>query len=230
MKTLLSALFVISILISCQPDKKKELKDTETSINIELQKQLEAIRLKDQGIRQLLDPNITDDKKQHLLDTLNISTDNFEEMKFKIYQLYDSANLAAVEQIIDEYGYPGKTLVGEPTNSVAFLVIQHNPDKIEEYLPIIKSAGEKGEIKMGWIAMMEDRYLMGKGEEQIYGTQIMSKRTENGEMIQFVWPIKNPDSVNILRKSVGFKSTLEEYVQRFGIEYKKYTLEEVNNF
>ncbi len=229
MKTLLSALFVISILISCQPDKKKESKDTETSINIELQKQLEAIRLKDQGIRQLLDPNITDDKKQHLLDTLNISPDNFEENKYKIYMSYDSANLADVEKIFNEFGYPGKSLVGKRTSVVPFLVIQHS-DKIEKYLPLIKSAGEQGEISMKMVVMMEDRYLMEKGEEQMYGTQVMSKRTENGEMIQFVWPIKNPDSVNILRKSVGFKSTLEEYVQRFGIEYKKYTLEEVNNF
>lgn len=230
MRTLLSTLFVVSILISCQPDKKKELQDSESSINIKLKQELDAIRLKDQGIRALLDPNISDEKRQHLLDTLNILPDNFEEIKFKIYHLYDSANIAAVEKIIDEFGYPGKTLVGEPTNSTVFLVIQHNPDKIEEYLPIIKSAGEKGEIKMGWIAMMEDRYLMGKGKEQIYGTQIMSKRTDNGEMIKFVWPIKNPDSVNVLRKSVGFKSTLEEYVQRFGIEYKKYTLEEANGF
>src|SRR6478735_12106644 len=43
----------------------------------------------------------------------------------KKQDIADRANLAKIEAIISEYGYPGKTLVGDKSN-VAFMVIQHN--------------------------------------------------------------------------------------------------------
>ena len=43
-----------------------------------------------------------------------------------------------------------------------------------------------------------------------------------------IWPIKNPAAVNTLRQQIGFKNTVEEYAQSLGIDYKPYTLSEVN--
>ena len=39
----------------------------------------------------------------------------------------DSINLPKIERIISQYGYPGKSLVGEKQNETAWLVIQHAP-------------------------------------------------------------------------------------------------------
>jgi hypothetical protein len=76
--------------------------------------------------------------------------------------------------------------------------------------------------------MMEDRHLMHNSKEQIYGTQIRGQKDKNGNWIHFVWPIKNPDSVNILRERIGLGS-IEEYAKGFEIEYKVFSLEEIND-
>ncbi|MBP7500948.1 MAG: hypothetical protein KA796_13960 [Chryseobacterium sp.] len=133
-----------------------------------------------------------------------------------------------IEKIISKYGYPGKTLVGEPENNTAFFVIQHS-NKIPKYLPLIKREAEKGEIKFILYAMMLDRYLMEKGEEQIYGTQGYGFFSKD-KSVDFIWPIKNPEKVNELRKKAGFKQTVEEYAKDLygnDFQYKIYTIEEV---
>src|SRR5690606_17643735 len=138
----------------------------------------------------------------------------------------DSTNLAEVEKIISEYGYPGVELVGKPANETVFYVIQHS-DKIEQYLPLIRNAAKNGDVSMISLAKMEDRHLMHRGKEQIYGTQIRGQKNKNGEWVHFVWPIKNPDSINIVRNSIGLGS-IEDYAKQFDIEYKVLTLEEIN--
>ena len=137
---------------------------------------------------------------------------------------YDAENIKKIETIISKYGYPGKSLVGEPTNRASFLVIQHS-DKIPKYLPVIKVAAEKKELPFRSYAMMLDHYLMEKKEQQIYGSQGL----EIGG-IPIIWPIKDPSNVNKLRKNVGFSQTVEEYSKDlFGnnFEYKVYNLKEV---
>ncbi len=139
----------------------------------------------------------------------------------------DSTNTVFIEKIFKKHGYPGKSLVGEETSIAAWLVIQHS-DKIDRYLPLIKEAGEKGELDKVSVAMMEDRHLMRQGLEQVYGTQGRTLNTKKGESISIIWPIKDPEAVNQRRKEVGFLETVEEYCERLlGVSYKTYTLEEV---
>lgn len=141
-------------------------------------------------------------------------------------KIVDSTNTLFIEKVFKEYGYPGKTLVGEETSQVAWSVIQHS-GKIGAYLPLIKEAGEQGELPSTSVAMMEDRYLVHQNQEQIYGTQVKRIHLNKKDTIAFIWPIKNADSVNIRRVKVGFEETVEEYCQRIlGIDYKKYSLDE----
>jgi len=201
-------------------------------INVNLKNELKLILLKDQGFRELLDGGISDERKQELLKELSITENDFLENERYLFQKNDSLNLVEVERIIKEYGYPGKSLVGEPENEAAWFVIQHS-DKIEVYFPLIKKAGEEDEIGMTKVAMMEDRMLMYRGEAQIYGTQgkgifKVKNPTKQDDVLYIIWPIKDPENVDELRKAVGFNSTVEEYAKRLGIEYKVYTIEEVN--
>jgi len=201
-------------------------------INVNLKNELKLILLKDQGFRELLDGGISDERKQELLKELSITENDFLENERYLFQKNDSLNLVEVERIIKEYGYPGKSLVGEPENEAAWFVIQHS-DKIEVYFPLIKKAGEEDEIGMTKVAMMEDRMLMYRGEAQIYGTQgkgifKVKNPTKQDDVLYIIWPIKDPENVDKLRKVVGFNSTVEEYAKRLGIEYKVYTIEEVN--
>ncbi len=147
-------------------------------------------------------------------------------------QRIDSANLVRMRAILKQHGYPGKSLVGEPTNETGWLIIQHST-AIKQYLPIIKLAAEKGELPFFRYAMMLDRQLMSEGKEQVYGTQalnytVVSPATGKRESQPlFVWPIQNPTQVNQRRKRAGFEKTVEEQAAGLGIKYRVVTLKEV---
>lgn len=222
MRKILMLLFGISILLVNAQQKANEA----------LKQELDAIMKVDQGFRMLFDTETTPEKKEQLLKDLNIDKEEFKKKNWMLVAEHDSLNMQKVENIIAQYGYPGKTLVGEPTNQAAWYVIQHS-NKIEKYLPLIKEAGKKKEIPFTWVAMMEDRYLMGKYQEQIYGTQGRGEMTKDKDgkqvFVNFVWPVKDLKNVNKRRKEAGFDSTIEENAKRmFGPDfiYEPYTLKQ----
>jgi hypothetical protein len=182
------------------------------AINTSLKQQLDSILITDQGI-------------------LNYPRTLLDENPWAAMQKIDSINVEKIEQIIAKYGYPGKTMVGEPQNTVVFYVIQHS-DKIAKYYHLIEKAGKSGELPFKYTAMMLDRKLTGEGKEQIYGTQAytqMIKNPETGkeEPFKYILPIKDPKNVNERRKKAGFDTTVEVNALRFGIVYKPYTLAEI---
>ena len=218
-------ILLIVILSSCQG--KNETNSEQTKVNFELKNKLEIILRKDQGIREIVNGNLSDERKAELLSELNLKeTDIKGNKKFQLMRNIDSLNLVETESIIKTYGYPSKSLVGEPANKAVFYVIQHS-DKIEKYLPLIRKATENGDISKTSLALIEDRNLMYKGLEQIYGTQIKGQVNREGEWIYYLWPIKNIDSINIWRKKVGFEQSLEEYLKEMDVEFKLYKIDEL---
>lgn len=166
-----------------------------------------------------------------LAAALGVSRNNISGTLWKLQQKVDDSNIIRVEAIIKEYGYPGKKLVGEPTNKAVFYVIQHSR-LINKYLPQVKEAAEQNEIPFQLYAMMLDRSLMEQGKEQIYGTQgqsfeVKNPKTGKKEMMDIIWPIQDPEHVNERRKAAGFTLTVEENAKRLDTVYKVYTLEEI---
>lgn len=223
MKYLFFAIFLSAVLTGQKPENKQ--------IDIELKNELAQIDNDDQIYRELVQPGLTPERKQEIMKTKNLTEEDVTVGISKIMNKQDEENLAKIEKIIAEYGYPGKSLVGEPENKTAWLVIQHSP-KINQYMPVIKKAAEEKEIPFRLYAMMLDRQLLQEEKEQIYGTQGTSfKVTNNGktEIVSLIWPIKNFNGVNSLRKEAGFSETIEEYSKNlFGNDFvlKNYTLEE----
>ncbi|WP_437400091.1 DUF6624 domain-containing protein [Flagellimonas lutimaris] len=219
-------LLILTLFISC---KENNNSGSSTIVDVDLKSQLENIYLKDQGIREIVDGNLSEERKSELLKALGLHPSDIEGNKrFEVMQNIDSTNLAEVEKIIKDHGYPSLSIVGEPTNKAIFYVIQHS-DKIDKYIQVIREAAENGDIPKTSLAMMEDRNLMDKGLEQMYGTQIKGQANKQGEWIYFLWPIKNVDSVNIWRKQVGFDQSLEEYLNGMGVEFKLYQLDELED-
>ncbi|UYZ59171.1 DUF6624 domain-containing protein [Hymenobacter latericus] len=140
----------------------------------------------------------------------------------------DSANIRRVAEIIARYGYPGKRLVGTPTNEVALLVIQHS-SRLPKYLPLVKRAAQRGEVPFYLYARMLDRYLMWQGHEQLYGTQTLSVGVVDVDgkpaTESFVWPIHDAANVNKRRRQAGFSTTVEANAKSLGIEYKPVPLD-----
>ncbi len=174
--------------------------------------------VEDQRYRQYMN---TDAKSREALDSL-----------WALQGRLDSLNVVFIEQVFKAKGYPGESTVGKPANETAWYIIQHS-EKIKQYFPMMKEAGEKGELPQRLVAMMEDRLLTEDDKEQVYGTQATSIPAfdsaghQTGVKGYVIWPIKDPEHVNERRKKAGFAETVEQNAKDMGIEYKKMTMEEL---
>ncbi|MBX2829233.1 MAG: DoxX family protein [Flavobacteriaceae bacterium] len=196
------------------------------NLDFDLKHSLDSIYVLDQRYRSLLYTDSMEERAKMAKEA------GFEEEDYNTMALWhkqetiDSTNIAFVSKLFDEKGYPGKSVVGEETEKVAWYVLQHS-NQIPKYIDLIKKAGEEGELSARLVAMMEDRYLMGKGEPQIYGTQ---GQTIDGK--SYIWPIADPENVNARRASVGITESVEDYAKRlFGpdFEYQELTLDDIKN-
>ncbi|WP_394760377.1 DUF6624 domain-containing protein [Flavobacterium sp.] len=202
---------------------------SQIKINEGLKRELDDILQSDQILREYSNSEITEIRKDEILKITGYSKEELSKNIWKLVNKQDSINLIRVENIISKYGYPGKSLVGEPTNKAVWYVIQHS-EKIPKYFSLIQKAWKQKQIPFTLVAMMQDRMLMYKGEEQIYGTQgagrhILNKDNEE-VFFNFIWPIKNTKKVNKLREKAGFENTVEENAKNMGMEYTIFTLED----
>lgn len=144
---------------------------------------------------------------------------------YKQQQKLDSQNLRSIERIIDRYGYPPATRVGELA-LVPFEVIQHSGDSVmTNYLEIILGAGERGDIPMRQVAVYHDRILLIQRQPQEYGTQIWIEFIENPKTGQrydsvYLWPVRNYATVDQRRFRVGLDSMTAQ-LRRYNIDPKK---------
>jgi hypothetical protein len=127
----------------------------------------------------------------------------------------DEANTARVAEIIDERGYPGKSMVGDQSGT-AFLVIQHADLEVQErYLDVITAAADEGEVAWRSVALLVDRVRMRQGKTQLYGSQV-SRDPETNE--SFFAEIENPHQIDSIRATVGL-GPIQEYAERFGFKW-----------
>jgi uncharacterized membrane protein YphA (DoxX/SURF4 family) len=206
--------------------KLTTLETAKPNLDFSLKRRLDSIAILDQRYRMLMQAD-SPEALQALGEEMGLTKEEYTGDHWAMQTAIDTSNMEFVEKYFIEKGYPGKSIVGEESSLAAWYVLQHNPDKIPAYLPLIKKAAADGEISMRSAAMMEDRYLMNEGRPQIYGTQGMSYDDERGS---FIWPIENPEKVNQLREEVGYDQTIEEYAKLlFGedFEYKVLSVDDV---
>ncbi len=215
---------LFSVSMNCQKIKPE-------NINVQLKNELAQIDRDDQIYRELMQPNTPKEKIEQVMKEKNLTKDDLTVGLSKVMNRQDEENLTKIEKIISKYGYPGKSLVGEPENKTAWIVIQHSP-KINQYIPIIKKAADEKELPFRLYAMMLDRQLMQESKEQIYGTQACTFKTikDGKPLVEWmIWPIKDFKNVNKLRQEAGFGQTVEDYAKDLlgnDFEIKNYTLEE----
>ena len=202
----------------------------QTKPNRALKHELDSIFVVDQRDREMIMQSFAPAGSQAVAAKLGMTTQQASAFLSRRMQQNDSTDLRRIDQIMRQYGYPGKSLVGTPTNEAAFYVIQHAPlATINQYLPQIKQAAEKGELPFRLYAMMFDRQLMYKGQQQIYGTQgrgytVKNPTTGQPEQKILIWPIKDAAGVNQRRKQAGFEQTVEENAKRLNTAYRVLTL------
>ncbi len=124
----------------------------------------------------------------------------------------DSTNLVTVKRILDTYGWPSG--LSEDANNAIFLVIDHSDlETMNKYLGVFQDAASRGILPMQDLVTLEDRILMDFGCTQFYGTQ-SRQISKDGKTQTYIWPVRNPDSLNERRASVGLP-TIEEYLELF---------------
>ena len=128
----------------------------------------------------------------------------------------DSINLARMEKIFDQYGYPGKDLVGRNLSYTGFLVIQHADGDVEaqqRYYNLLKDAVDNHQTAKYTIAYLTDRINVNRGKCQVYGSQ-MGYDDETGNY--FIQPIKDIENVNKRRMEYQMRP-LEDYISGWGL-------------
>ncbi len=197
-------------------------------INVILKKQLDSVMILDQKYRDTLSILMDPQKADSVSRSQAFGAKEAMTHYWKLQNRIDSLNVIFIESVFKKYGYPGKTLVGTPTNESAWYLIQHSK-KIHQYLQMMKKAAKEKELPFQLYAKMLDLELIDEGKEQIYGTQGVCRPLKDGKNIGcYIWPIKDAATVNKRRKKAGFKQTVEQNATRIGIVYRVIKLDKVN--
>ena len=121
----------------------------------------------------------------------------------------DSANVARLEQIIAEIGWPSPALVGKDASGGAWLILQHAKLPVQEkYFPLVEKEAAAGNVRPADAAMLEDRVLQREGKPQKYGTQVIT--AADGRWI--LYTVEDPEHLGARRAAVGLPP-MDVYLQ-----------------
>ncbi|HKX31740.1 MAG TPA: DUF6624 domain-containing protein [Blastocatellia bacterium] len=141
---------------------------------------------------------------QDLLKVLGEAKDDAER-KERANRVKEVAHLHfnRMKEIVNQYGWPGKTMVGSFGAQAAFLMVQHSDGELEfqkKCLELLKEAAAKKEATLEHVAYLTDRILVAEKKKQVYGTQFgpCEKDDPNGPC-----PIEDPEHVEDRRKEMG---------------------------
>lgn len=126
----------------------------------------------------------------------------------------DKKHRNRLAEIIDEYGWPGSTLVGHDGANAAWLIAQHADADVafQKRCLQLMEAAPKSEVELSNVAYLTDRVLVNEQQPQRYGTQM-------GENFK-PQPIEDSENVDQRRAQVGLPP-LAQYLQTAKEQYEK---------
>lgn len=168
-------------------------------------------------------PQTDEPLRQHLLAMVAEESSVREELAadgslFEGYhprmQRIHARNAEELRRILQQAGWPGRSLVGEDGADAAWLIAQHaiaEPELQRQALVLVQDAVERGEAPSWQAAFLDDRIRMFEGRPQLYGTQF--DWDEEGEMSPYP-AIEEEETVDERRWAVGLRSLEEEIVRK----------------
>lgn len=124
----------------------------------------------------------------------------------------DRARAERLREIVDEYGWPTFSLVGESAATAAWAIAQHADHDVElqeRMLELMRVAVADEEADPSQLAFLEDRVALNQGRAQIYGSQI---GCVDGEAVP--GPIEDEENVDARRAEVDLEP-LADYLAQF---------------
>lgn len=153
----------------------------------------------------VFDTIICDDQKFREVNNIALLIENKAEQDH-----LDSQNLVKVEYILSKYGLLSPRKFGFKGYEAITMTLQHAPlNAQEKYLPMITQGFKDEKVSGAFLSMFEDRINAKNKRLQRYGTQLATYKNK-----QVVFPVINPDSLNIWRKQKGLP-TEEYYMKTF---------------
>jgi hypothetical protein len=133
-----------------------------------------------------------------------VSDDHLDAIKR--VEAVDERNTTKLKEIIDEHGWPGRSLVGEGAASAAWLIVQHTADRKfqKRALKLMQEAG-RDEVDQADLAYLIDRDRVFDEKKQIYGTQFHCVDGKHEP-----YPIADVETVDERREAVGLHTIAEE--------------------
>jgi hypothetical protein len=165
------------------------------AVNEELRDELLARLAEDQAVRTGIAPPGDDRTPEELFGQMDS---------------VDRQNTTRMHEILEEYGWPGWSLVGEEGSTAAWALVQHadlEPEFQELALAYLMGAVAAEDASRGDLAYLIDRVRVAKDLPQVYGTQVGPG--PDGDLAPRT-PIEDPDNVDARRAKAGL-GTLEEY-------------------
>lgn len=121
----------------------------------------------------------------------------------------DSDNRSWLKAVVQEYGWPGKSLVGEDGAHAAWLIGQHANDDREFQENCLRCMNAIGptEVAPEDIAYLTDRVRLAQGKGQLFGTQL---DFANGKLV--LKKVDDREGLNLRRQQIGMPS-IESYLK-----------------
>src|SRR5262245_22797063 len=141
--------------------------------------------------------------RARLLNAGKLYGDYAEEM-----QHVHKENAERLAEIVDDYGWPGISLVGLEGCRAAWLVAQHaicTPALQRKFLAVMQRASETGDIPKRLVACLTDRIRFNESRPQLYGTVL--SWNQNGEL---TCELEDPANVDARRQEVGLPPFRED--------------------
>lgn len=138
-----------------------------------------------------------------------------EELNQAVQEI-DTQNGQRLKTIINQYGWPGVSLVGLDGASAIWLLVQHqdqNVDFQKQCLDLLKIAVDQYEAASQSLAYLTDRVNMNEGRPQIYGTQWIQ---EDGKFC--LYPVEDIEHLDERRLKMGL-NTIAEYKKQIQVFY-----------
>jgi hypothetical protein len=166
----------------------------------------------DQKARQAVLPLL---ENQKISDPAEIKKMDLPEIK-KLNEV-DRRNSDWMKKIVDQYGWPGGSLVNSDGAHAAWLLVQHADHDLgfqKRCLELMEKAAKQGEASPGDWAYLTDRVRIAEKKKQIYGTQLR-RQDDKWKPLE----IEDASTVDLRRKGVGLPP-LAEYLKFVETNFK----------
>lgn len=107
-----------------------------------------------------------------------------------------------IKGVLDEHGFPGRSMVGDDGAHAAWILIQHaDADRAlqQRALALMEPMVETGEVDPSDYAHLVDRVLLARGEKQRFGTQFAT----DGDGVLRPRPTEDPETLDQRREAHG---------------------------